>query len=182
MCDGRRQARWFCFCFLWRFPRRRIAVFPMRFVRSMGKPFTRNAGQSFLAMYQAGEEADYWFEAGADTAFVQRMDRRIQQIEAQVGETEPIDVYVLRDATMVADRLAEPIFQENALILTASLEETCLPALANKNVGWGKASPIWWNMARRRKKLWRGNIPMPATWPRWAWMICVFFPRCARKR
>lgn len=26
---------------------------------------------------------------------------------------------------------AEPIFQENALILTASLEETCLPALAN---------------------------------------------------
>lgn len=108
-----------------------LVAFPAQADRGFSHAFCSLNGQTFYAERRTTQEATYWFEAMGDMAFVQRMDRRIQQIEAQVGETEPIDVYVLRDATMVADRLAEPIFQENALILTASLEETCLPALAN---------------------------------------------------
>ena len=159
MCGGRlRQARWLVLFVL-------LVAFPAQADRGFSHAFCSLNGQTFYAERRTTQEATYWFEAMGDMAFVQRMDRRIQQIEAQVGETEPIDVYVLRDATMVADRLAEPIFQENALILTASLEETCLPALRRtpacekkRTLGGGRRRLIWWNMARRRKKLWREEI------------------------
>lgn len=108
-----------------------ILAFPAQAEGGFSRRVGSLEGKSFLAMYQAGEEADYWFEAGADTAFVQRMEKRIQSVEDLTGEMEPIDVFILRDSSLLMDRLAEPVFQDGALILTLALEEDCLPMLAN---------------------------------------------------
>ena len=59
-----------------------LVAFPAQADRGFSHAFCSLNGQTFYAERRTTQEATYWFEAMGDMAFVQRMDRRIQQIEA----------------------------------------------------------------------------------------------------